>query len=101
MSDEKIIPRAEGGRFLPGQAPKSPGRPKGSRAKLGESFLEALADDFEAHGVETIKKARIEDPAAYVKIIAGLLPKELTGEGGGPIIQRIERVIIDPQNRDG
>jgi hypothetical protein len=92
--------RGDGGRFLPGQAPRSPGRPKGARAKLGEAFLEALAADFELYGVETIQKTRTIDPAAYVKIIAGILPKELAGEGGGPILQRIERVIIDPSNKD-
>lgn len=76
------IKRAEGGRFLPGQAPKSPGRPKGARTRLGEAFLEALMTDFETHGIDTIEKARDEDPVAYVKVIAGLLPKELTGEHG-------------------
>lgn len=88
--------RGEGGKFLPGQAPKSPGRPKGSRSKLGEAFLEALLGDFELIGVATIKLAREADPVAYMKVIAGILPKELTGEDGGAIIQRIERVIVDP-----
>ena len=53
------------------------GRPKGSRNKLGEDFLKALQEDFEAHGVETLKKVREERPHEYVKVIAGILPKEL------------------------
>jgi hypothetical protein len=63
-----------------------PGRPKGSRAKLGEAFLRALKADFAAGGVEAIQRMRTDDPSGYVKTIAGLLPKELTGEGGGPVL---------------
>lgn len=60
--------------FAPGN--RKGGRPVGSRNKLGEVFLKALHEDFLDHGVETIRKARIEDPVAYIKIIASLLPKD-------------------------
>jgi hypothetical protein len=59
--------------FKPGQG----GRRKGSRNKLGEDFIQALADDFERHGVEAIERVRIEKPEAYLKVIASLLPKDL------------------------
>jgi hypothetical protein len=59
--------------FKPGQG----GRKKRSRNKLGEDFLLALADDFERHGAEAIKRVRIEKPGAYLKVIASLLPKDL------------------------
>jgi hypothetical protein len=52
------------------------GRPAGSRNRLQTKFLTALADDFEKHGADAIKLARIEDPIRYVSIIAGLLPRE-------------------------
>ena len=55
----------------------NPGRPKGSRNKLGEAFIEALYADFETHGAVTIASVRAEDPTAYVKVCASLLPKEL------------------------
>jgi hypothetical protein len=35
--------------------PGNPGRPKGSRNKLGEAFIQALAEDFERHGAEAIE----------------------------------------------
>jgi hypothetical protein len=54
----------------------NPGRPKGSRNKLGEAFVQALHDDFAEHGVKTIEQVRLEKPDAYVKVIASLLPKE-------------------------
>lgn len=66
----KVMP--EGKRFEPG----NPGRPKGSRNKLGEAFIEALHDDFNEHGVTAITTMRTSDPGGYVRVIAGLLPKE-------------------------
>lgn len=67
--------RDEAGKFI--VPPKSPGRPKGSRNKLGEAFLNALHDDFKDHGAEAIVKVREEKPDAYMKVIASILPKEI------------------------
>ncbi|SLK03883.1 hypothetical protein [Novosphingobium mathurense] len=58
--------------------PGNPGRPKGARNKLGEAFIQALHDSFEAHGPETIETVRTEKPDQYLKVIASLLPKEHT-----------------------
>lgn len=66
----------EKGRFLPGNSGYG-GRPKGSRNKLGEAFITALHDDFMEHGVATIEQVRIEKPDQYLKVVAGLLPKEI------------------------
>ena len=63
--------------WQPGQSGNPEGRKKGSRNKLGEAFIEALHDDFQAHGASTIARVREEDPTAYVKVCASLLPKEL------------------------
>lgn len=57
--------------------PGNPGRPKGSRNKLGEAFLQALHDDFEQHGPATIARVREERPHEYLKVTASILPKEL------------------------
>jgi hypothetical protein len=61
--------------FEKGQ-PKTGGRVKGSRNRLSWSFLNALADDFEQHGIETIRVCRVERPNEYLKIVAGLMPRE-------------------------
>jgi len=57
--------------------PGNKGRPKGSRNRLGEAFLKALADDFDKHGITTIEKVRTGSPVAYVKACVAILPKEL------------------------
>jgi hypothetical protein len=53
------------------------GRKPGSRNKLGQEFIEALADEFEEHGREAISRLRASDPATFLKIIGNVLPKQL------------------------
>lgn len=57
--------------------PGNPGRPKGSRNKLGEAFIEAMYADFTANGPAVIEKVRTEKPDQYLKVIASILPKQL------------------------
>jgi Family of unknown function (DUF5681) len=61
----------------PGQSGNPRGRPKGARNKLGEEFLTQLCDHFEVHGAAAIERVCEEDPAAYLRIIVSVLPKEL------------------------
>lgn len=71
--------------FRPGN-PGGPGRPKGSRNKLAESFLEALHADFQSNGAAAIEAARIESPLGYIRVVAGLLPQKLdVARGSGDI----------------
>ena len=55
---------------------KTGGRAKGAKNRLSHAFLTALAEDFEQHGIETLKIARLERPIEYIKVVAGLMPKE-------------------------
>ena len=80
--------RDDKGRFPPGHCGNPAGRPKSSRNRLSEAFIAALGEDFDQHGAATIIRMREEDPAAYVKVVASLLPKQLS-------IQSEERELTD------
>jgi hypothetical protein len=64
------------GQFLAGHI-GSGGRKRGARNKLGEAFVQALADDFSEHGIDTIKQVRMREPAVYIKVIKDILPREV------------------------
>ena len=51
----------------PGEVRNPAGRPKGSRNKLSDAFLQALADDFEAHGKGVVETVRTERPQAALE----------------------------------
>lgn len=63
-----------GGKFRAGESGNPAGRPLGSRNKLGEQFVKALAEDFAAHGVDVISAVRRDKPDAYLRTIATVLP---------------------------
>lgn len=75
---DKTAKKVPGIPFKKGEAwnGNAAGRPKGARNKLSEDFIRALAADFEANGVSTIEKLREENPTAYVKTVADLVPKQ-------------------------
>lgn len=63
--------------FQPGQSGNPGGKPAGARNRLTAHFLNALADDFEAHGKQAIIDARTADPMGYVKTVGALMPKQI------------------------
>lgn len=68
-------PKQRGVPFKPGQSGNPAGRPKGARNKLGEAFVQALADDFAEHGIAAVERVRAQDPSTYLKIIGNTLPE--------------------------
>ena len=62
--------------WQPGQSGNPAGRPKGSRNRLSERFIEAMHDDFVLYGVKVIEAVRAESPRDYLKLIAAIIPKE-------------------------
>jgi hypothetical protein len=86
--------RVIGRPFEKGQSGNPNGRTKGNRNKLGEEFIQKLYADFQEHGETVIEAVRTEKPDAYLKVIAGILPKELkiTNESDLSDDQLIERI---------
>jgi hypothetical protein len=52
------------------------GRLRGSRNKLSEEVICALLRDFRQHGQKAVARVRQAQPAAYLKILALLCPRE-------------------------
>lgn len=77
--DPVTIGQKPGGKilFAPGNNANPFGRPKGSRNKLGEQFIQALQADFEENGKAAIEEVRTDRPHEYLKVIASLLPKQV------------------------
>jgi hypothetical protein len=53
------------------------GRRAGARNRLSQEFLTTLLAEFEKHGAEAVRICRVERPIEFVKIVAGLMPKEI------------------------
>ena len=56
-----------------------------TRRSFNKDFLLALAADFKKHGAAAIEKVRKTQPAAYMKICALLVPREMKLEHSGGV----------------
>jgi hypothetical protein len=63
-------------RWQPGVSGNPAGRLRGSRNKLSEEVICALLRDFRQHGQKAVARVRRTQPAAYLKILALLVPRE-------------------------
>ncbi len=67
----------------PGQVLNPAGRPKGSRNKLTQAFIDAMCADFEKHGDAVIEAVRGTKPEAYLAVMARIIPQQMeVGEAG-------------------
>ena len=71
--------------WQPGQSGNLAGRTRGSRNKLSEAVICALLRDFSKHGEKAIAKVRRTQPAAYLKILALMVPREHKVEHSNPL----------------
>src|SRR5215831_11144529 len=71
--------RDQGGRFLMGNI-GGPGRPKGSRNKLAEAFIDEAYASWQKHGAVAFDRMATESPAKYCALMANLIPQHFTVE---------------------
>jgi DNA-binding PucR family transcriptional regulator len=93
----KLIKGRVNGRFAPGFSGNPGGSPEATRRAFNKRFLLDLAEDWQQHGREVFKRVRRESPAAYLKVCAMLVPREMKLEHSGGIkamsTEQIERSI--------
>ena len=63
--------------WKPGQSGNPAGRPVGSRNKLSDKFCADLLEHWQEHGVEAMDAALKKDPAAYLRVVASMMPKDV------------------------
>jgi len=68
-----------------GESGNPAGRTRGSRNRLSEAVISALLRDFSKHGEKAIAKVRRTHPAAYLKCLALLVPREHKVEHSNPL----------------
>jgi hypothetical protein len=84
MSNQ-VIQRKLNGQFAKGVSGTLGGNAQRTRHIFNKAFLEALAKDFQEGGAQAIAKVRKEQPAAYMKICALLIPREHKVEHSNPL----------------
>src|SRR5262245_61283704 len=84
-ANPNYVPKRINGKFAPGYSGNPGGSLEATRRSFNRDFLLALAADFKRHGPEAIAKVRKQQPAAYMKICALLVPREMKAEHSGGI----------------
>src|SRR5262249_16417279 len=84
-ADPNYVPKRINGKFAPGWSGNPGGSLEATRRSFNKDFLLALAADFKRHGPEAIAKVRKQQPAAYMKICALLVPREMKLEHSGGV----------------
>ena len=84
-TDPNYVPKRINGKFAPGWSGNPGGSLEGTRRSFNKDFLLTLAADFKKHGAAAIEKVRKQQPAAYMKICALLVPREMKVEHSNAI----------------
>src|SRR5215467_9695263 len=92
-ANPNYVPKRINGKFAPGYSGNPGGSLEATRRSFNKDFLLALAADFKKHGAAAIEKVRKTQPAAYMKICALLVPREMQIEHTNRIKQMTDEQI--------
>src|SRR5215475_11602282 len=84
-ANPNYVPKRINGKFAPGYSGNPGGSLEATRRSFNKDFLLALAADFKKHGAAAIEKVRKQQPAAYMKICALLVPRDMQIEHSGGV----------------
>lgn len=76
----------------------NPGKPKGATNKVTREVKAMVLQALDkAGGVTYLARAAKTHPAAFLALVGKVLPLQVTGEGGGPVlVEAIQRTVVDP-----
>ena len=107
-SSAKQLENITNHRFKPGAPSGNPrGRPLGSKNKLSEDFVADLHESWKTLGKAAIVTVAWTDPSTYLRVVAGLVPKDIEVTVSHVHRERmtsrelealIDRANIDPQD---
>lgn len=96
-----LTPAMEANKWKPGESANPAGRPKGSRNKFAQAFVDDFLADWENNGKAAIETVRKDDPSTYLRVASGLLPKDfnfnMTNEGA---LDKLLDQLSDQQLKD-
>src|SRR5262245_45937769 len=84
-ANPNYVPKRINGKFAPGYSGNPGGSLEATRRSFNKYSLTALAADFKKPGAAAIAKVRKYQPAAYMKICALLVPREMKLEHSGGV----------------
>lgn len=76
---------------------KGRGRPKGAPNKIGKTIKEMILEALDsAGGVGYLLEQSEKNPNAFMTLVGKALPMEVKNEISGQLINRVERLIVKP-----
>src|SRR5262249_42128298 len=84
-ANPNYVPKRINGKFAPGYSGNPGGSLEATRRSFNKDFLLALKEHFDREGSKVIARVARDQPAAYLKICALLVPREMKLEHSGGV----------------
>lgn len=78
-----------------GQSGNPNGRGRGNRDRVTDAFFRDLANDWNIHGRKAVEDLREKDVAAYCRIVASVVPKDISVEVNKTARQMTDDELIE------